>query len=308
VSNPAILGALFDQGASTKSVMIQGGGGVDATFSQTELPPPGGFMTTYPVQGTPVYIDGGTDVEISNFSFDGGSRDNVNYIMLTLNGVNGAWIHHLDFQNVIGGMYLYNCSNVVVENCRGRNVGDWTIGSGHSNYIQYAESYGGAVRNCTFLGGRTEDMLSTWHSGGVTFEHNHVENYLVDQQYARSWVGSTSGTGTIMSDGMGAGGNGNVTVRYSTYLNCGQVGIQFIDGPNLHAYNNTLIQMPCPGSNQPYSSWEGFPVGSCHDNQARWYKPDGTPTNGWFHGDAQIDFYNNVWDESLEVADYSVEF
>lgn len=252
---------------------------------------------------SPFTVDGGTDVELTNFSITGGSVSNPQGIAVTLRNVNGAHIHHIDVANCIGGIYLHNCTDVVIEDYRARNIGNGTKGSGKSNYVQFAESRGGAVRNSTFIGGRTEDMISTWHSGGwgvgneLIIEDNHLEGYLTNQPNARAWI-SNSGTGIILSDGRGSSKNGHIIVRNNTLINPGQVGIQHIDGPNLKTYGNVVYGEANPRSNQPFASWEGQPQAEVYDNVHRWYKPNGTPTSGWFH--VAVDFHDNTFDPNLD--------
>ena len=252
----------------------------------TTLPTSGQPFLSYP-NSEPVVIDGGTGIELSELSITSGT------IAVTIRNVTGAYIHDIDFENVVGGIYIYNSTDVVIDNVRGRNVGDGTIGSGHSNYVQFAESVGGAVRNSVFIGGDTEDMISTWHSGGIVIEDNYLEN--------DDWS-SDSGTGIILSDGEGSPLNGNVTVRNNVLINPGQVGIQSIDGPNLKVYGNVVFGEARPLSNQPFSSWEGAPVAEVYDNTHRWYKPDGTQTSGWFH--VPVDFHDNIYDPTLDPDVY----
>jgi hypothetical protein len=260
------------------------------TTSTTTLPT--GSETpflAYPASD-PIVIDGGTDIELSELSITEGT------IAVTIRNVDGAYIHDIDFENVVGGIYVYNSTDVVIENVRGRNVGDGTIGSGHSNYVQFAESVGGAVRNSVFIGGDTEDMISTWHSGGIVIENNYLEN--------DDWS-SASGTGIILSDGEGSPNNGNITVRNNVLINPGQVGIQCIDGPNLKVYGNVVYGEARPLSNQPFSSWEGRPEAEVYGNTHRWYKPDGTQTSSWFH--VPVDFHDNTYDPNLNPDEYRKE-
>lgn len=260
-----------------------------------------------------VVVDGGTDVELSQFSLMGGSLNNPSGIGITLKNVSGAFIHHIDAKDLVGFIYLYNCTNVVIEDCRGRNIGDGSIGSGHSNYVQFAASRGGAIRRCKFLGGRSEDMISTWHSGGygvgneLIIEDNQLQGLVADTATARAWT-SGSGTGVIVSDGAGSATNGYIIVRHNTLLTPGQVGIQHIDGPGLQTYGNIIYGQQRTGSNNPATSWEGSPVGVFHDNRYYWQSPNGTLVSPWFRGGVapNIDSYNNTQDASLDPANLIV--
>lgn len=263
--------------------------GVEPPVDPPVEPPidPGDFLS-YP-RIDPVEINSGSGIELSNFSIVGGT------IAITLRNIDGLYIHDVDFADVVGGIYLYNCRDVQIENVRGRNIGDGSIGSGHSNFIQFAESLNGSVRGCTFIGGNTEDMISTWHSGSIVIEDNYLES--------PDWS-SASGTGIILSDGEGSPNNGNITVRNNVLINPGQVGIQCIDGPNLKVYDNVVYGEARPWSNQPFSSWEGHPEAEIYHNTHRWYKPDGTQTGGWFH--VPVDYHDNTYDPNLDPDDYRV--
>lgn len=252
-------------------------------------------------------INGGTDVEITNKSFQGG------VIAITLRNVTRAWVHHCDWADVVGGVYTDHCTDVRVEDCRGRNVGDGTIGAGHSNHIQFAETSGGAIRRNRFLGGRTEDMVSTWRSGGwglgaeLLIEDNHLQGLVSDANGVKAWT-SSSGTGIIISDGAGSSRNGWVIVRRNTLLTPGQVGIQHIDGPGIQTYDNVIYGERHPKSNNPMTSWEGTPVASVHDNRYYWLSPSGSLVSPWFGGgvNPQVTATNNVQDASIDPASLRV--
>ena len=103
-----------------------------ATTSTTMAPPTTTSTTTsLPSDTVPflsyrkvdnIVIDGGTDIELSEVSITGGD------IAITLRNVDGAYIHDIDFENVVGGIYIYNSTDVVIDNVRGRNVGDEYMG------------------------------------------------------------------------------------------------------------------------------------------------------------------------------------
>jgi hypothetical protein len=272
-----------------------------------------GGSTTFPAflsrppLSSPIVISNASNIELSNFSYVGGTVNAPKDIVITLENVKKAWIHDIDFANVIGGIYVYQSEDVVIERVRARNVGDGSIGSCHSNFIQFAESRGGAIRDNRFVGGRTEDMISTWHSGGwglgmeLVIENNQLEGLIADTPDARAWT-STSGTGIIISDGGGHPNNGWIIVRHNTLLNPGQVGIQHIDGPGLQTHDNVIYAEPYGPNNNSITSWEGVPQGEVWNNRYRFIKSDGSEPAPWFHGQSQLNVHDNVYDTSLDPA------
>ncbi|MDX1765923.1 MAG: carbohydrate-binding protein [Candidatus Saccharimonadales bacterium] len=279
----------------------------------TPPPDPGDFpaFMSRPSSGL-IYVANQSNVEISNKAIQGAGPE-AGQIAIHLVNVNGAIIRDVDFADVRGGILIQNSQNVVIERARGRNIGkNGDIGSGGGNYVQYAESRGGAVRDSIFIGGETEDMISTWHTGGwgvgneLIIENNLLIGYLSDQPNARSWK-SASGTCMILSDGGGSANSGHIHVRNNVCVNPGQVGIQFIDGPNLKAYNNVVIGETYYLNNQPFASWEGQPYGELYNNRHHYRKPDGSLTSGWFHVDT-INSYDNILDTSLSSNDYPPPF
>lgn len=264
-------------------------------------PPPGQPAFGARPHSEPIVINGGTDVEVSGKTFADG------VIAVTLRNVNRAYIHDCDWLDVVGGVYVSQCTDVRVEDCRGRNVGDGTIGAGHSNHIQFAETTGGAIRRNRFLGGRTEDMCSLWHSGGhglgaeLIVEDNHLQGLVTDIPTARAYT-SSSGTGIIISDGAGSPRNGWVIVRRNTLLTPGQVGIQHIDGPGIQTYDNVIYGQFHPKSNNPMTSWEGNPRGEVRNNRYLWTGADGKLKSPWFGGGGSLVVHDNVQDATLDPA------
>lgn len=237
----------------------------------------------------PVVIRSATDVELSNFSIQGGAVDKPTGQGILLENVRRARITLVDFQNLIGGINIINCEDVEVADCRGRNIGiSGQIGNGRGNFIQYNTSRGGAVRRNRFLGGQTEDMISTWRTGGwsadrpLIIEDNHLEGVLQDTATARRWT-SRSGTGIIASDGAGHPNNGHITVRHNTLVNVGQVGLQHIDGSNLVTEDNLIIGERYALNNRPWASYGGNPSGVIRNNRYMFYSPAGAPMGGWLH-------------------------
>jgi hypothetical protein len=259
-----------------------------------------------------VVINGGTDVEITNKTFRGnGGRDNPVGIGITLRNVKRAWIHHNDCADLIGWLYTSNCEDIRVEDNRGRNIGDGTIGAGHSNYIQFADTSGGAIRRNRFQGGWTEDMISTWHSGGwgagreLIIEDNHIQGLVTDTATTRAWKRG-SGTGIILSDGAGNARNGWIILRNNTLLTPGQVGIQIIDGPGLQVLNNIVFGEKRPGNNNPMTTWEGNPSGIATGQRYSWTNDDGSHPAPWKHSNNGMVFSGNTDDRTLNASDYVV--
>lgn len=278
-------------------------------------PPPAGepAFLSRPASG-PIVIDGGTVRIVSNVSIRGGTVNAPSGIGITIRNVNGTiTIRDVDLSDLVGGIFIQNCSGVLlVENVRSRNIGDGTIGSGHSNHIQIAESsFTGAIRKNRFLGGRTEDMLSIWHSGGkgvgqeLIVEDNHLEGRRTDSATVRAWT-RTSGTGIIISDGAGSSKNGNLIVRRNTLLTPGQVCIQIIDGPNLQILDNVILAEPYALNNNPMTTWEGQPKGVASGNRYYMTKGDGSHPDPWQYASTGMSFTGNIEDPNLKASDLAV--
>jgi hypothetical protein len=246
-------------------------------------------------------------VLIENVAIRGGTLNAPTGIGITVRNVSGSvTIRNVDLSDLVGGIYLYKVTGtIIIENVRSRNIGDGTIGSGHSNHIQLAESsVSGFIRNSKFLGGRTEDMISIWHSGGrgvgqeLIIEGNRLQGLVSDTSVARAWT-SGSGTGIIIGDGGGSSRNGYTIVRQNTLLTPGQVGIQHIDGPGIHTYENTIYGERRAGSNNSMTSWEGNPRGEVHHNRYRWFSADGGEPTPWFGMYGSLYVHDNLRDLSL---------
>ena len=229
-------------------------------------------------------------------------------IGITIKNVNGTiTIKDVDLSDLVGGIYIYGSTGTLtIQNVRSRNIGDGTIGAGHSNHVQLAESsFTGVISGNQFLGGRTEDMLSTWHSGGrgsgheLVIENNRFQGLVADTPTTRAWT-SGSGTGVIISDGSGSSKNGWVIVRNNTLVTPGPVGIQHIDGPGLQTYANVVYGERRPSNNNPITSWEGTPRGVVRDNRYCWTNNDGSQPSPWFHAGSLLTRANNVKDCGID--------
>jgi hypothetical protein len=263
---------------------------------------------------SPIVIDSDPVVLIENKAIQGGSLNSPSGIGITIRNVTGQiTIRNVDLSDLVGGIYISNCSGtLLIENVRSRNIGDGSIGSGHSNHIQLAGcSFSGYIRYNKFLGGRTEDMLSIWHSGGVgsgqelIVEYNQLQGLVADTSTARAWS-SSSGTGIIISDGAGSPNNGNIIVRYNTLLTPGQVGIQHIDGPNIQTYQNTILGEKRANNNNPMTSWEGNPRGEVYNNTYYWTNNDDSHPSPWFDAYGSLNVHNNTSDPTLNATNLQV--
>ena len=73
-----------------------------------------------------------------------------------------------DFSGNTGDIYVVDSTNVTVTWNRYRNVGDGSIGSGHSNFVQFNRTTGGYIGHNKGLGGDTEDIISLFQSQGAS--------------------------------------------------------------------------------------------------------------------------------------------
>lgn len=301
----------------------------DRTFTTTSATT-SDFLTR-PASGALFYENiSNADIVIENKTFAGSDPYNVwadfDAVVHFRNVHGSITIRDCDFANVRGGILTQECSGtILIEGCRGRNIGrvtaDWhDIGSGGGAYVQLATSqFEGNIRNNKFLGGQTQDMISTWHAGGygdgreLIIENNNLQGVLADTALVRRWQ-TRSGTGTIMSDGQGHPYNGNIIVRNNTYLNCGQSVIQHIDGPNLETHDNYILAEEYVLNNTPYGSWEGNPTAYIHDNTYFMWRPNNWPSDtpdyyvlvGPYFAVGSITEENNTQDTTLDPNDYVV--
>lgn len=271
----------------------------------TPPPPAAGAFLSYPASGV-ISLNGVSDKTVGPFSI----ADHPTQLAVTL--VNCHRITVLvDVDNCLGGVYAMDCTDIVTEDCRGRDIGDNTIGSGHSNFVQYNRVTGGAIRRNKVYGGHTEDMISIFQSGGpdaahpLVVEDNHLESPLTDTPDARAWS-SGSGTGTMVEDGH------HVVVQRNTYLNVGQGGLGFNGGDDVHYLDNVLYCAKRPGGNV---GLYGLPTSSgsweVRRNRSYWFNAGGTPNPCWKPDSlatipADWDTDNHWQDASIVAADLKV--
>ena len=230
-----------------------------------------------------------------NTVISGRSFRNLSTVAIIVEGCKNVTITQNDFDATLGGVFAINSQNVVVTYNRFRNIGNGTIGSGKSNYVQFNTVTGGAVSYNKGIGGNTEDLISIYKSSGTStapliIEHNQLEG--------TDWT-RTSGTGIIVGDG---GGGNYVTVRYNRLLTPGQVGIQLINGTGIRVHGNTVYaapRSPLTSTNVGMSSWEGSPNADVYENRVRWYRNDGTQNPTWW-GYGTIRELANDWSAAID--------
>ena len=104
-----------------------------------------------------------TDETISGMQFV-----NIANVAIIIERCNNVTITANDFSNVVGGIYVLDSTNVTITWNRYENIGDGTIGSGHSNFVQFNKSTGGYIAHNKGIGGNTEDIISIFQSGGTS--------------------------------------------------------------------------------------------------------------------------------------------
>lgn len=240
----------------------------DATFS--------GAFLSYPHQSGRQSITG-NDLTIANRSYVGFTAG----ACLTVHDAHNVYLHDLDFDTCGGGIFLLNVTGTIrIEFIRGRNIGNGSIGSGQGNLIQFNNAWQSApeipggyarVTHIKEYGGDTEDVISVFKSGGIDAAHPlvigdvHVESPLTGPL---AWS-SSSGTCANLAD---AGGH-DIRLQNSTFLNCGQVGIQMNQPTRVSAVNNVLYGAQRAGNNVGLSQ---FGTCSCSgdvmNNNRVWWK------------------------------------
>jgi hypothetical protein len=278
-----------------------------------------GAFLSRPRQAAPLKIHGGTNVIVANKSWIGFRGQTC----LTVENARNVYIHDVDFESCGGGIFLVNVrGNIRIENVRARNTGNGSIGSGHGNVIQLNNSWQGSpsttttagIRYVKAYGGDTEDAISIYKSGGLDARHPlliegvHIEHPLTG---TLAWS-SQSGTCINLADG----GGHDITLRYSTFLNCGAVGIQMNEpGRNVKVRNNTVYGQRRPTSNVGLSQWSSGTCGSsCPGNEFRgnrvyWVKENATANPMWLsHRFPVADLSNYKQQPHIDITTLYVRF
>jgi len=227
---------------------------------------------------------------------------------ITWNGVNGGTIsnkYFADIGNDVSGIYLANCSNIVIEqndfetvsqgitliNCtnieirynRFNNVtGPHDRNGAHRANILQADGCGVGLwfhHNEGSFSGDTEDLISIYNSNGtqanpIVVENNKLANY--------GYI-SYSGSGIMLGDG---GGSWQIA-RNNVLDTPGQVGIGVAGGSNITVDNNQVYSPSLPTSNvgiYAYSAndgGQGISNITITNNRVNWKNSSGTP-NGFY--------------------------
>lgn len=244
-----------------------------------------GSFLSYPHQTSPTSISGGSNVVVSNKSWQGFTGK----VALIVSGVHNLYLHDLDFSDNGGDIFLINVTGQIrIENIRANNTGDGSIGSGHSNVIQLNNSFDdgtGGIRNVKAYGGRTEDMISIFQSGGIDASHPLIiENIHLESPTPPNTLSWTSGSGTCIN--LADAGGHDITLRNSTFLNCGAVGIQMNIPTRVLVTNNIVYGAARAGSNVGLSQYNGGTACSCQgnaytNNRVWWVKANGSASPIW---------------------------
>ncbi|MGZ6342534.1 MAG: right-handed parallel beta-helix repeat-containing protein [Candidatus Limnocylindrales bacterium] len=272
-----------------------------ATAAPTVAPtPPPSSPWSVPFLGrTPsgqVVVSGKSNVTVSGLQFVGLHDDAI-----VVEDSSNVTITANDFSGDVGGVYCINSTNVTVTYNRFQNIGDGTIGSGHSNYVQFNACKGGYIAHNKGVGGNTEDIISIYESGGADAAHPLIVEYNAFE--GTNWS-SGSGSGTMSGDASGS----HIIVRNNTYLSPGQVGIGVPGGTDIHILNNTIYGATRPSSNvgiyvwnQSSSACSGIEVGG---NKVKWFRDDGVQNPAWDAGNcgSVASWSTNDWSASIDPA------
>jgi hypothetical protein len=247
----------------------------------------------------------GSNVVVANKSWVGFR----NQTCLTVQNAHNVYVHDVDFSGCGGDIFLVNVTGVVrIENVRAYNTGDGTIGAGHGNVIQFNNVWQSApelpngaarIRKIRAYGGDTEDVISIFRSGGIDAKHPlvlgdvHVEHPVSGPL---AWS-SPSGTCANLADN----GGHDIRLQYSTFLNCGAVGIQMNEPErNVKAHGNVVYGAARPTSNVGLSQWSSAPcVLLCAGNEYRgnrvwWVKSNGSASPLWLSHLFPVASVNNL--------------
>ncbi len=217
----------------------------------------------------------------SNVTISGKEFVNIADDAIVIEGCNNVTITGNDFSNVVGAIYAINSTNITVTWNRYQNVGDGTIGSGHSNFVQFNGTTGGYIGHNKGIGGNTEDIVSIYRSGGASASAPLIIEYNAFQ--GTNW---TSGSSSAFM--LGDAGGHNIIARFNTVVSPGQVGFGVPSGTDIHITDNIVYGARRASSNvgiyvwnQSSSSCAGIEVAR---NQVKWFNESGSENPYWNAG------------------------
>ncbi len=223
-----------------------------------------------------IHLRNCSNVTISGYEFVGIADDAI-----IIEGCHNVTITANDFSGDVGGIYALNSTNVTVTWNRFRNIGNGTIGSGHSNYVQFNNTWGGYIGQNKGVGGNTEDLISIYKSGGAS-----AASPLIIERNAFQGTTWTSGSGSGLM--LGDAGGAHIIARNNRLLSPGQVGIGVPSGTDIHITGNIIYGAKRASSNVGIYVWNqattacsGIEVSG---NDVRWYRADGIENPYWNAG------------------------
>ena len=237
---------------------------------------------------------------ISNLGFSGTTGPAI-----TLTNCSDVTVTMCDFDTCIGGVFAINCTNITVTWCRYSEIGDNSIGSGHSNFVQFNNVTGGYIGNNKGKGGLTEDIVSMFVSQG-----NSVADPIIIENNAFEGTDWTSHSGSAFQ--LGDGGGAYILCRNNVVLNPGQTAIGVPSGTNIIVTGNTIYGAEMTASNVGISVWNQYPsfCGSItiSDNRVKWFNASGSENPYWNAGNcgAVIGESTNDWHANLDPANLGV--
>lgn len=254
------------------------------------------------------------DIEVTGKSFENAG------VAVTIEHCQRVKVHDLDFRSCIGGIYVMDCQDVVIEDCRFLNIGGAAeVGSGKNNAIQLNRTTGGAIRRCKILGGQTEDAISMYRSGGTAaapfvIEEIAIEGLNVDTMtlwgLAKAWT-SGSGTGCILGDE----GGSYIELRHFTMLRPGQVGVQIITGTGHKVHDGIIYADPRGPKTSPNVGVSSYqpdgvrpPTAEVYKLRVNWRKNDESPNPFWWQHPDGINAHDNQWNADIDPDTLKVKF
>jgi parallel beta-helix repeat protein len=241
-----------------------------------------------------------SNVTISGYQFVDIAGDAI-----VLNNCSNVTVTANDFSGDVGGIYAYDSANITVTWNRFQDIGDGTIGGGHSNYIQFNGTTGGLIANNKGIGGNTVDMISIYESGGTAASPLVVEDNALESPLPPATDAWSSGSGTCIN--AADGGGSYIEVEGNTCLNGGQVGIAVSGGSNISVDSNIVYGSERAASNVGMYVWNQT-SGTCSNieaggNRVFWLTESGAANPAWESGNCGTvtnwDVNNtNVWQDT----------